>query len=175
MGSKGIYSDVTSAVDQQGLDFLNIRGSARSIFADPSSADDNGKKAFIESDSDAQMMLYIPFANSVKLAGIRLVSAGEGAHRPKSLRLYTNRPNVLDFEEAEEMPTAQEVEVTWEGEKGTAELKFVSFQNLSSLVVFVVDAVEEGGEKTRIDELRLVGEVGMKRAMSKLEKVGDDE
>jgi hypothetical protein len=54
------------------------------------------------------------------------------------------------------------------------ELRFVKFQNISSLVVFVVDG-DGDGEKTRIDRIRLFGESGEKRAMGKLEKIGDEQ
>ena len=52
------------------------------------------------------------------------------------------------------------------------ELRFVKFQNVTSLVIFVVDG-EGDGEKVRVDRLRIVGESGEKRDLGKLEKVGD--
>ena len=53
------------------------------------------------------------------------------------------------------------------------ELRFVKFQNVSSLVLFVVDG-EGDGEKVRIDRLRIIGESGEKRD-GKIEKISEDD
>lgn len=52
-------------------------------------------------------------------------------------------------------------------------LRFVKFQNINSVVLFVESGDGEG-EKTRIDRIRMIGETGEKREMGKLEKIGDD-
>lgn len=52
-------------------------------------------------------------------------------------------------------------------------LRFVKFQNINSLVIFVESGDGEG-EKTRIDRVRLIGDTGEKRDLGKLEKIGDD-
>ncbi len=97
--------------------------------------------------------------------------------RPKTIRLYTNRPHNLGFDEAEDIQPTQEIEISetdWNS-NGTASLglRFVRFQNLTSLVVFIVDG-DGDSEKVRIDRIRLIGESGEKREMGKLEKVGDE-
>ena len=64
----------------------------------------------------------------------------------------------------------------WDAKTGTAklELRFVKFQNISSLVLFIADG-EGDGEKTRIDRVRLFGETGVKKDLGKLEKVGQED
>lgn len=64
----------------------------------------------------------------------------------------------------------------WDEQTHTAkvELRFVKFQNISSMTIFVADG-QGDEEKTRIDRVRLFGESGEKRAMGKLEKVGDEQ
>ncbi len=59
---------------------------------------------------------------------------------------------------------------------GTANvaLRFVKFQNVTSLVLFIVDG-DGPGEKVRVDRIRIIGETGEKRDPGKLEKVGDDQ
>ncbi len=99
--------------------------------------------------------------------------------RPKTIQLFINRSNVLGFDEANDTPATQTIELKssdWDAETGTAkvELRFVKFQNISSLVIFVVDG-DGDGEKTRLDRVRIVGESGEKRAMGKLEKIGDEQ
>jgi hypothetical protein len=97
--------------------------------------------------------------------------------RPRTIKLFTNKPHNLGFDEAEDLSATQEIvlsESDWNAE-GTANiaLRYVKFQNITSLVVFVVNGDGEG-EKVRLDRLRLIGEAGEKREMGKLEKIGDE-
>jgi hypothetical protein len=190
------YEDVTEAVDQLNLDFLNLDsefGGARTIFetAKPSSLGAKGKSAegkkdWIESDTDAQMMLFMPFQSTMKLHTLQITSLptkdedGEmTTSRPTALQLYTNRSHTLGFDEADDEPATQKIELgedKWDAATGTAnvELRFVKFQNISSLVIFVVDGDGEV-DKTRIDRIRLIGDTGEKKAMGKLEKFGEEQ
>lgn len=187
------YSDITDSVDALNLDFLNVdssAGNARSVFvpAAPSAlskakSGDSKEKDWIESDTDEQLMLYIPFQSTLKVHTLHLTSCppsdDEDVMRPRSIKLYTNKSNVLSFDEAESVPPTQTVELApsdWDAKTNTAkiELRFVKFQNVSSIVVFVAEGEGEG-EKTRIDRVRVIGESGEKRAMGKLEKIGDEQ
>nr|POE63618.1 thioredoxin-like protein 1 [Quercus suber] len=194
-GTPRNYSDVTESVDVLGLDFLNLdseAGDKRAIFdaGKPSSLGakgkaNEGKKDWIESDTDEQLMLYIPFQATLKLHSLHVTSFtregedDEASARPKTLKFYTNRSHVVGFDEADDVPSVQEIEIQegdWDAKTSTAkvELRFVKFQNISSLVIFVVDCGGDG-EKTRIDRLRLFGETGEKKAMGKLEKFGEEQ
>nr|POE51603.1 thioredoxin-like protein 1 [Quercus suber] len=195
-GTPRNYSDVTGSVDLLGLDFLNLdseAGDKRTIFdnSKPSSLDTKGKategkKDWIESDTDEQLMLYIPFQATLKLHSLHITSYtrdggddDEASARPRTLKFYTNRSHVVGFDEADDTPAVQEIEIKdgdWDAATSTAkvEVRFVKFQNISSLVVFVVDC-DGDGEKTRIDRLRLFGETGEKKAMGKLEKFGEEQ
>ena len=194
------YTDVTDSVDVLGLDFLNLdsgAGDKRCIFdtSKPSSLDTKGKaessskKDWIESDTDEQLMLFIPFQSTLKLHSVYITSIlpssegedndDEAPMRPKTIHLHTNRSTVLGFDEADDMPPVQTIELKesdWDKKSGTAkvELRYVKFQNISSLVIFVADG-DGDGEKTKIDRIRLYGESGEKRAMGKLEKIGDEQ
>jgi hypothetical protein len=97
--------------------------------------------------------------------------------RPKTIQIYPNRPHILGFEEADDIPATQSItlsEKDWDS-TGTAtlSLRFVKFQNVTSLVLFIVDGEGEG-ERVRVDRVRIIGETGEKRDLGKLEKVGDD-
>ncbi|KAI5196907.1 DUF1000-domain-containing protein [Aureobasidium subglaciale] len=185
------YSDITDSVDQLNLDFLNTdsaAGNARVVFdtAQPSAiskAKSTGDKDWIQSDSDDQLMLYIPFQGSLKIHSLHITSfpteGDDDIVRPRTLKLYSNKSNVLSFDEAESIPETQEITLQdsdWDAKTGTAkvDLRFVKFQNVSSLVIFVVDG-DGVGEKTRIDRIKIIGETGEKRAMGKLEKIGDEQ
>ena len=195
------YSDVTDQVDVRGLDLLNSAsecGDARTLFdnSKPSSLDsgkgkgkgpsngEDDKKDWVESDTDEQLMLYVPFMSMLKVHTLHITSlppkdSDEPPMRPKTMQIYSNRAHVLGFDEAEDLPATQAITLSprdWDEKTGTAkvELRFVKFQNVTSLVVFIVDG-EGNGEKVRIDRLRIVGETGEKRDQGKLEKVGEHE
>jgi hypothetical protein len=200
------YTDVTSEVDIKGLDLLNADsdfGGVRTLFdaSQPSAAaagaggkgkgkateDDKGTKDWVESDTDEQLMLYVPFQSTLKVHTIHLTSFAAPASddddddtplRPRQIQLYTNRAHNLGFEEAEDIPPTQTIELKpedWDEKTGTArlELRFVKFQNVTSLVIFIVNG-EGQSERTRVDRIRIIGETGEKRSMGKLEKIGDE-
>ncbi|KAH0334160.1 DUF1000-domain-containing protein, partial [Aureobasidium melanogenum] len=185
------YSDITDSVDLLNLDFLNVdseAGNARTVFntAQPSAISKSSSAAakdWIESDTDEQLMMYMPFQSSLKVHSIHITSlptqGDDDIVRPRTLKLYTNKSNVLSFDEAESIPSTQDItlqESDWDAKTGTArlDLRFVKFQNVTSLVIFVSEGEGEG-EKTRIDRIRIIGETGEKRAMGKLEKIGDEQ
>lgn len=189
------YKDVTDQVDVRGLELLNCDssfGNVRTLFegAKPTAFEakgksaEEGKKDWVESDTDEQLMMFVPFQSTLKVHSLHITSVppsgGEDLPmRPKTLKIYSNKAHVLGFEEAEDIPPTQEVELganNWDSKTGTAkvELRFVKFQNVTSLVVFVVDGDGEG-EKVRLDRVRVIGETGEKRDPGKLEKMGDND
>ena len=192
------YIDITEEVDTRGLDLLNANtdfGNARTLFDEgkPSALDAKGKsrpvetrKDWVESDTDEQLMLFVPFRATLKVHTLQITSnlptpskddTEDLPMRPKTLQIYSNRAHVLGFEEAEDVPATQAITLRaqdWDEKTGTAkvELRFVKFQNVTSLVLFVVDG-DGDGEKVRIDRIRIIGETGEKRELGKLEKIGD--
>ncbi len=180
----------------------NELGDARTLFdgSKPSGRSQGGKKGkgkaegngegkadWVESDMDEQLMLYVPFQSTLKVHTIHITCLPpkpseddeEVPMRPKTIQVYSNRAHVLGFEEAEDIPATQKVTLgprDWDEKTGTAkvELRFVKFQNVTSLVIFVVDG-DGSGEKVRVDRLRIVGETGEKRELGKLEKIGDEQ
>ncbi|KAL5362059.1 PITH domain-containing protein [Aspergillus floccosus] len=194
------YSDITDQYDPKGLELLNRAsecGTAKTLFegAKPSALDGKGKgKAgggavdWVESDTDEQLMLFIPFQSTLKVHSLHITSLppaddedvdeDERPMRPKTLQLYTNRSHVLGFDEAEDIPAVQTVTIQpedWDAKTGTAkiDLRFVKFQSVMSLVVFFVDG-DGDSDKLRVDRIRIFGEAGEKREMGKLEKIGDE-
>ena len=192
------YSDVTDEVEIQGLDLLNANsalGGARALFDGdrPSALDgkertgaESCKNDWVESDTDEQLMLFVPFRATVKVHTLQITSLiplliqsqVEPPMRPRTIQIYSNPSHVLGFEEAEDIPPTQKIILQtedWDQKTGTAkvDLRFVKFQNVTSLVLFVVDG--DGNRDTvRIDRLRIIGETGEKRELGKLEKVGDN-
>lgn len=142
-------------------------------------------KDYVQSDTDEQLMLYIPFQSTLKIHSIHLTSQpapsdddDEMPSRPTVIKLFTNRPAILGFDDAEGADAVQQItigEKDWDPTTGTAklELRFVKFQNVSSLVIFVVESAGDN-EKVRLDRIRIIGETGEKRD-GKIEKIAHDE
>lgn len=186
------YTDITSQVELRYCELLNVdpdAGSVRVLFdTTKPSALSGGKSAtkdWVESDTDEQLLLFMPFQSMLKLHTLQITSLPPSDDddeedvplRPRTIKLFTNKPHNLGFDEAEDLSATQEFELSeedWNAD-GTANipLRFVKFQNITSLVLFVKDGDGEG-EKTRVDRLRLIGESGEKREMGKLEKIGDE-
>jgi hypothetical protein len=130
-------------------------------------------------------MLFIPFQSTLKVHSLHFTSLPSSTDeddvtlRPKTVKIYKNRAQILGFDEADDSIATQEIELSsrdWDPKTGTAkaELRFVNFQNVTSLVIFVVDG-DGNGDETRLDRVRIIGETGEKRDPGKLEKIGDDE
>jgi len=136
------------------------------------------------SDTDEQLILCIPFQSTFKIHALHLTALDprldgvQATMRPKIVKLFTNRAQILNFDEADDIQPTQQVELSardWDPHTATAkiELRSVRFQNVTSLVIFVVDGDGEGDE-TRLDRIRIIGESGEKRD-GKIEKIKDDE
>ncbi|CAK7208355.1 Thioredoxin-like protein 1 [Sporothrix bragantina] len=182
------YSDITDNVEVLRTELLNVddaaAGGVRVLFAPgkpsgKSEALSASAADWVESDTDEQLMLFIPLQTNAKLHTLQITShPTEDAARPQLIKLYSNSPHNLGFDEAEDTQATQEITIKptdW-NDQATASipLKFVKFQNITSLVLFVVSA-EDGAEKVRLDRVRLIGEAGEKREMGKLEKIGDEQ
>ena len=197
------YGDISNQIEMQGIDLLNADpdfAPARTLFGESEptgatySSEGKGKAAetsskgdtdWIESDTDSQLMLYIPFQGTQKVHSIHITSFArrtpdddddEIPARPKRVDLFINRSHNLGFEEAEDIPATQSVELSpesWNPKTKTAviETRFVKFQHVSSLVIFVVDA-EGDGERTRVDRIRIVGESGRKECRASYKRLG---
>ncbi|KAG0643202.1 putative thioredoxin [Tuber brumale] len=202
------YNDVTDQVDLKQLDLLNANsefGESKTLFDTkaPSNATasskgkekDSGTEAaaesrdWVESDTDEQLMLFIPFQSTVKIHTLQVTSLAPAPEhpdydkdsdtpsRPKTIKIWVNPSHTLSFEDGES-PATQEITLNpsdWDPKTGTVSvpLKYVKFQSVSTLNIFFVDVENEDAEKVRIDRLRIIGEKGEKKEMGKLEKIGD--
>ena len=195
-------SNITDQVDIKGIEMRNNNsdfGNARTLIdlsqpsslksgKAPATSSGSDSKDWVESDTDPELMIHMPFQSTLKIHSLQITSSAPAAAdvdeddvddetpmRPKTLKLFINKPNIVGFDEDVE-PT-QEVTIAegdWQGATATVNLRYVKFQKVSTLCIFVVDGDREGGERTRIDRIRIIGESGEKRDMGKLEKIGDE-
>lgn len=115
------------------------------------------KSTYLESDCDEQLIITVAFSQPIKLHSIKL-RAPEG-YGPKTLKFFLNQPASLDFDKAENSEPVQLLEITKDNLLDDAkpiQLKYVKFQNVNSLTIFVKDN-QTGKETTRINEILFIG------------------
>ena len=148
-------TSLLSTIASKGLTCLNESSSHPLSSIVGPSAGPKGR-SYLESDVDPELLISLPFTETVKLKAIQFFSGVSPAQAPKSVKLYINHLS-LDFSDTESLTPAQELELTPEDVKGNrVELRFVRFQNVRSLHVLVKDN-QEDEETTRIDSIDIFG------------------
>ncbi|KAL7780797.1 PITH domain-containing protein [Trichoderma afarasin] len=183
------YSDITDQVELRGCELLNAdddAGPVKVLFesSQPSALREGASAAkdWVQSGSDDQLLLFIPFQSTIKLHTLQITSfppeGNSDVSRPGVLHLFINRTSNMDFGEAEDAEPTQAITLEpqdWNTD-GTANisLRFVKFQKTTTLTIFVQKGDGEA-ETVRIDRIKLIGEAGAKRDMGKLQKMDDEE
>lgn len=131
---------------------------------------------YLLSDADEQLLLNIPFNQSVRVRSI-VIKSSAVPQAPKRVKLLVNRPTIgfEDVEDAEEPEVAQVVEISEADvqEGRPIALRFVRFQAVTSLHIFVVSN-QGGADQTRIDSIDVLGvTVETTKDLSGLKKVED--
>lgn len=114
----------------------------------------NKSELVLKSDADHQLLIKLKFRQPLKLSALKLVGANADTC-PSTVRLFVNMPHI-GFSEAEDNPSTQDFEVKPEDlncpdDKNAAlELKFVKFQNVTELAIFV----QENAGQEEISELK---------------------
>ncbi|KAJ2427787.1 hypothetical protein GGF41_001573 [Coemansia sp. RSA 2531] len=109
----------------------------------------------LESDVDEQLVLHIAFSQPLKLHSIMIKAPADRA--PKNIRLFANRMDI-GFDDAEASEATQEIELTEEVYKkgGVVNLRYVRFQNVSSISIYVADNLGDD-DVTAISQLAFIG------------------
>mmetsp|Transcript_41999 Transcript_41999/g.50913 ORF Transcript_41999/g.50913 Transcript_41999/m.50913 type:complete len:187 (-) Transcript_41999:568-1128(-) len=144
-GSK--YVDLLTHIDFSHAQCLNEQPShAHNNSVHQGLREDDG--LFLESDADEQLLLTLPFQQVVKVFSMK-IKATDADKAPKTVKLFVNRES-LGFDEASSETAAQTIELSPEDlAKGNSiNLKFVKFQNVRSLTIFVES--NHGDEDTTI-------------------------
>lgn len=132
--------------------------------------DDDG--LVTESDTDAQLLINIPFTRAVRVASVA-VKAPRGDGAPRTLRLFVDRPS-LGFSEAESDPPAQEVELSADDvAAGTpVPLRAARFARVTQLALFFADnASGDDDVATVLSSIKLAGEAGDTFNVNEIKKV----
>lgn len=164
------YESVNDAIEFSGVELLNAASSdpsaqARDLLGEGMTA--------TESDADSQLLLYIPFMNNVQVASI-LLKVNEESQVPNRAKVWNSLPAALSFEDAESQkaPFDGAVSSVKEGWR-EIKLRFVLFQNVSSLLVFLDG--EDPDTATVLERLVIVGRKGQTRAQGPLQSLEDED
>ncbi|KAJ1642349.1 hypothetical protein LPJ64_005800 [Coemansia asiatica] len=126
----------------------------------------------LQSDVDEQMVLHIAFNQPIKLHSIMIKAPLENA--PKNIKIFANRTDV-GFDDAESSTPTQEL-VMDEGiykSGGVVNLRYVRFQNVNSLSIFVADNLGDE-DVTAISQLAFIGTAVNTANVSEIRQGEDD-
>jgi thioredoxin len=133
---------------------------------------------FLQSDCDEQLILALAFNQPVRVHSLRFKAPKDCG--PKTVRIFMNQPNTVDFDAADGMGSAQDIVLTPGQLEGTEiiPLKFVKFQNVQNLQFFIKDN-QSGSDVTVIEYISLIGSpidsTNMKDFKRVAGKVGESE
>lgn len=113
-------------------------------------------------EDDPELLLVIPFTESVTLQSVSIRSAGameDGTSPPKTVKLFVNRED-LDFETAREMPPQMTLELLEPHHFSEGSIDYPCrpagrFQNISCLTIFVENNYNEDDDSAT--EITFVG------------------
>lgn len=144
------YVDITNLVNKKQVESLNLNSDH-----DIGVVFTKDNKTIVESDTDEQLIITLGFSQAVKLHSIKFHAPL--SHAPRRVKLFTNY-STLGFDDASSNPAVQELELTEADYNETAvtNLRFVKFQNVTTLSIFIEDNL--GGEEiTKLQQLTLIG------------------
>lgn len=151
-GSSGVpgYIDLLDQIDKSQLECLNESDSHTLSHC----LTKGGQ--YLESDCDEQLIISVAFITNVKLHSLKIHGPEENA--PKTVKIFINQPDTPDFDKAERGEAVQTLELTNEdvAEDAIIPLKFVKFQNVQNVTLFVQDNLS-GEDVTHIDFLSFIG------------------
>ncbi|KAJ0013978.1 PITH domain-containing protein At3g04780 isoform X2 [Pistacia vera] len=161
--------DLLDFIDWSGVECLN-QNTAHSL---PNALkqgyrEDDGLN--LESDADEQLLIYIPFNQVVKLHSF--VIKGPEEEGPKTVKLFSNREH-MGFSNVNDFPASDSAVLTPENLQGKpVVLKFVKFQNVRSLTIFIEDN-QAGSDVTKVQKIALFGTTVETTDMKGLKKIED--
>jgi len=143
------FMDLTPLLQMPSCECLNVesRNGLECVFAKD--------MTYLESDTDEQLIMYLTFVQTIKLHSLRISAPDDTG--PKVIKLFINQINTPDFDFCEHGKATETVTLTPQDlKKGMIRLRYVKFQNVNHLTIFVLNN-QNGGEKTRITNLTLYG------------------
>ncbi|XP_077245378.1 PITH domain protein (DUF1000) isoform X2 [Tasmannia lanceolata] len=128
--------DLLDFVDWTGVECLNQNTSHSLVNAlKQGYREDEG--LYLESDADEQLLIYIPFQQVIKLHSV--VFIGPEEEGPRMVKLFANKEH-MGFSNVNDYPPSDSVVLSPDNLTGKpVVLKYVKFQNVRSLTIFIED------------------------------------
>ncbi|XP_014215988.1 thioredoxin-like protein 1 [Copidosoma floridanum] len=111
---------------------------------------------YLQSDCDEQLIISITFTQAVKVHSLKIKAPADKG--PKTMKLFINQPRTIDFDMALSNTSIQDLELSVSDieEGNPVQLKYVKFQNVQNLQLFVKDN-QTDSDTTQIDHLCIIG------------------
>eukprot|EP01006_Ploeotia_vitrea_P062676 TRINITY_DN84216_c0_g1_i1.p1 TRINITY_DN84216_c0_g1~~TRINITY_DN84216_c0_g1_i1.p1 ORF type:complete len:165 (+),score=30.16 TRINITY_DN84216_c0_g1_i1:51-545(+) len=159
------YDDITGLVDATGLECLNQKpaNNIQQIFP---------PTGMLESDTDAELLMVVPFKETVKVHDIDFISTADG-RRPNAVRIFCNN-KIIDFDDAANTPATQEAALDWKQHSdgkmiAHLELRFVKFQMVTFMTLFFPGNVDDE-DTTTLTAINFAGQALQGMDVNKLKK-----
>ncbi|CAN1245541.1 PITH domain-containing protein At3g04780 [Linum grandiflorum] len=161
--------DLVDFVDWSGVECLNYNSAHPIANAlKQGYREDDGLN--LESDADEQLLIYIPFNQVVKLHSIAL--KGPEEEGPKTVKLFSNKEH-MGFSNVNDYPPSDTIVLSEDGVQGKpVALKYVKFQNVRSVTIFIEDN-QAGGDVTKVQKIAFFGSTVETTDMKGLKKIED--
>lgn len=159
---------LNAGIDFTATEALNIAnsGDVRHVLKDGLAGDQE-----FASDTDSQMLLNVQLQNNAKIQAILLKkpAVSGDSQIPSHIKVWANTPN-LSFDDTQSVEPQHDGPVEFDGEWAEIKLRYVRFQNVSTLSMLIEGDDED--ESTNLDRVVLIGSSGEARS-GKLEKMSD--
>ncbi|KAL7204864.1 hypothetical protein ACSBR2_017888 [Camellia fascicularis] len=161
--------DLLDFVDWSGIECLN-QSTTHSIANALKQGYREDEGLNLESDADEQLLMYIPFTQVIKLHSI--IIKGPEEEGPKTVKLFANREH-MGFSNVNDFPPSDTAVLSPDTLEGKPViLKYVKFQNVRSLTIFVEDN-QSGSDITKVQKIVLYGTTVETTDMKGLKKIED--
>jgi len=163
-GAPGGFMDLNTFLDMSKSECLNESDDHPFLGA---LKEDEG---FLESDCDEQLLITLAFNQPVRIHSLALRGPSDG-RAPKTVKLFINQ-TAIDFDSAERGVGLQEFTLTKDdnAEGALIPLKYVKFQNVVSLTVYIHDN-HAGDEVTVVNYISAIGQPRDKTEMKDFKRV----
>ncbi|OAY79514.1 PITH domain-containing protein At3g04780 [Ananas comosus] len=159
--------DLVDFVDWSGVECLN-QSTSHSVANALKQGYREDDGLHLESEADEQLLIYIPFTQVIKLHSV--VIKGPEEEGPRTAKLFANKEH-MGFSDVNDYPSNDTVVLSPENLKGKpVPVKYVKFQNVHSLTIFIEDN-QGGGDISKVQKIALYGTTVDTTNMKDLKKI----
>lgn len=129
------------------------------------------KRRLTHCNPSLQLLITVAFKSTTKVHSLQIDGPDDG-RAPKGVKLFVNC-KALGFDDAESRPAEQELELSSEQLGSRIELRFVKFQSVQTLSLFI-HSNQDDGDVSALSGLRLWGAPVATTNMSEFKRVAGE-